>query len=179
MRFHDLHGDGRFSLLELRWAREQRDGKKRQREERRKARKARSWPRWLTLLGRAVRWHFREPCWSAEKQGEPERGRTCSGCGCKLVDWPYLKCPRCSPIDTDSTVRERVQVVLADLDAREVLALARGVAHRDGERQLEKVVHAVLLLDLMGALEGVAASCDAVLYQIGKEMGREPGERVH
>lgn len=154
MRCHDLHGDGRFSLLALARAREERDARK----QRRKARKGRSWPRWLTILGKAVRWHFREPDWSKGGHREalpPE------------------------PLDTDAEVRQRVQEVLADLDAREVLALARGVAHRDGERQLERVVHAVLLLDLLGALEGVAASCDLVLTQIGREMGREPGERVH
>lgn len=162
MRFHDLHGDGRFSLLELRWAREQRDGKKQRREERRAARKAHPRPRWLTILAGAVRWHLREPPWSTK--GHAEAATTA---------------PPPEPFDTDAEIRERVQLVLADLDAREVLALARGVAHRDGERQLERVVHAVLLLDLMGALEGVAASCDAVLHQIGKEMGREPGERVH
>lgn len=100
--------------------------------------------------------------------GQPEAKAPLCDCGRR---GEVVACAECL---TD-VIRER----LAELTPHEVLAMARGAALRDGERHLAKVLHAVLLLDLLGGLEDVAASCDKALVAIQHGLEHEQAGRVH
>jgi hypothetical protein len=61
VRFHDLHGDGRFSLIEFARSRREREER---REKRRKALARFGLRRWLSIALAVVRWHLASPDWS-------------------------------------------------------------------------------------------------------------------
>ena len=70
----------------------------------------------------------------------------CKRCGGALAPPHVFVCAACMAEETDALVRQR----LRELDANEAVALARGVALRDGERELAAALQAVLLVHLTG-----------------------------
>lgn len=70
----------------------------------------------------------------------------CKRCGGTLAPPDVFVCAACMAEETDALVRQR----LGELDVHEAVAMARGIALRDGERELAAALQAVLLLHLTG-----------------------------
>ncbi len=83
---------------------------------------------------------------------------TCHLCRRPLSAEELVACDSCVAATSDQIIRER----LAELDAREAVTLARGVAHRDGERELASALQAILLLHLTGGLPALAPTFAAL-----------------
>lgn len=88
--------------------------------------------------------------------------RRCRLCGDPLAPADVFVCAACMTAESDAIFRRR----LGELDAHEALALARGIALRDGEKDLAAALQAVLLLHLTG---GSLASITALVEQSGQK----------
>lgn len=159
MRFHDLHGDGRFSLIEF--ARE-RTIRAALREKRRKARAMRRPRRWLSIALAVVRWHLAGPDWS------PRGRREALSPLAPAYGLPYgQQDPQLAPYDG-----------VPDVPALEMLTLARLAALRDGRRSLARVLLDVHLLAVAGREDEVVHLLELMATGTRAQLPGQ-GERVH
>lgn len=149
MRFHDLHGDGRFSLIEF--ARE-RTIRAARREKRRKARAMRSPRRWISIGLAVVRWHLASPDWATTPRREALSPLA------PAYGLPYDGVP--------------------EIPALEMLTLARLAALRDGRRSLARVLLDVHLIAVAGREDEVVHLLELMATGTRAQLPCQ-GERVH
>lgn len=91
---------------------------------------------------------------------EPEH---CHLCRKPLTDDEVLACTACVSATSDQIIRER----MAELDVHEAISMARGIALREGDRDLANALQAVLLLHLTGGLQALAPTFAALTRDAG------------
>jgi hypothetical protein len=160
VRFHDLHGDGRFSLIEFAREREIRAAR---REKRRKARAMRSPRRWISIGLAVVRWHLASPDWS------PRGRREALSPLAPAYGLPY---------DPDLPGAYENLWPVEEVEALEALTLARLAALRDGRRTLARVLLDVHLIAVAGREDEVVHLLELMATGTRAQLPCQ-GERVH